>query len=514
MNGAGPAAPEPGRVAIIDLGSNTARLVALEYRPHHSYRLLDELRQVVRLPEGAAPGSPLRPAAARRGLQALAMFSAYCRAAGISDVVATATSAIRDAADRAEFVAAARAEAGLDLRVLGGEEEAVHGLLAVANSFACEDALVLDVGGGSAQLSLMQGRRFVRGRSFPLGAVRTAEAFFAADPPTKASVRAAAAHARESAAEFLRSVPPGLPLIGLGGTVRNLADVRQQQESYPLDLLHGYVLSADALAEVTAQLLELPLAERRALPGLNADRADIMPAGAVVVRELLGEYGASELLVSGQGLREGLFYPRLFPGPGGHLAANVREFSVLNLMRHYPGDERHNRHVQRLALALFDQTRDLHRYGSWERELLGAAALLHDIGMAINYYEHHKHSSFLILGSGLPGFDHRELALISLLARYHRKGRPSPQRLAPLLGRGDVRRLALLTGMLRLAEYLERSKAQRVTDLRCRLEDGVLRIEALTTGDAQVEVREAHARRDLLAGALGLEVEVTGRDGG
>jgi exopolyphosphatase/guanosine-5'-triphosphate,3'-diphosphate pyrophosphatase len=485
--------------------------VALQVEPGHSWRLLDELRQVARLYDGMASGKgsfELQPRARQRALQALTTFSAYCRAAGFTEVVATATSAVRDATNGLEFLAQLEEEAGMKLELLDSSAEAAFGVLAVANSFSVSDAIVLDVGGGSAQLSLMQDRRYVRGASFPLGAVRVTQEFFSGDPAREREVRALVRHIRETAGRFLQELPPGLPVIGMGGTIRNLADIRQERQKYPLDVLHGYQLETSAIEREVYQLREMSLAERRRVAGLNSDRADIMVGGSVVVHELLRLYGAESLTVSGQGLREGLFYPHLFPDQPGHLVPDVREFSVLNLMRHYDGDYRHFEHVKLLALQMFDQLQPVHGFGQRERELLAAAALLHDIGMAINYYEHHKHSSFLIQSSGLPGFSHRELALIALMTHYHRKRRPTFLQLGSLLRKGDQERLELLTGMLRLAEYLERSKSQRVTGLRCVLHDTGLTIEVLSRGDAQVETGEARARRDLLAGALGLQVEI------
>lgn len=494
-------------LAIIDLGSNTAKMIALAYRPNDRYRHLDQLRQVVRLSAGMGPAKIIRADAFERGLTTLALFRAYCEASGIDEVRATATSAVREAANGASFVAAARERAGVELDVLGGEAEAACGVLAVANSVALDDALVLDLGGGSVQLSLMQGRRFVRGDSWPLGAVKATEAFFEHDPPREAAVAALAAATRERVGAWLEGIPAGLPLVGMGGTLRNLANVQQKREAYPVDLLHGYRFASRHLDEVVTDLLATPTDARRGVSGLNSDRADIIAAGGVVIREVVEAYGADELLISGQGLREGLFYPYLFPD-GEHLAPDVRAFSVRNLMRQYYDHPAHNEHVRRLALALFDGLRERHGYGGFERELLGAAALLHDIGMAVDYYGHHKHALYLTMGHALPGFSHREQVLIGLLARYHRKGSPSDKGYGDVLEDGDMPRLRCLAGILRLAEYLERSKAQKVREVRCHLGDGYLQIEARADGDARVEVQEANRRSGLLAEALQLEVEV------
>jgi exopolyphosphatase/guanosine-5'-triphosphate,3'-diphosphate pyrophosphatase len=226
-----------------------------------------------------------------------------------------------------------------------------------------------------------------------------------------------------------------------------------------------------------------------------------------VIREVLELSGQNAITVSGQGIREGLFYPYLFP-EADHLAPEVRRFSVENLVRRYYDHPEHNQHVQQLSLMLFDQLADLHGYGSFERDLLRAAALLHDIGMAINYYDHHKHSFFLVMSMALPGFSHREQAIIALLVRYHRKGAPTDQGLGRLLEPLDMTRVTKLAALLRLAEYLERSKAQKVKTLQCHLAKGYLQIVLGAQGDAHVEVKEANLHSDLLAMAYGLKVEV------
>jgi len=492
---------------IIDLGSNTARLVVMVYRPGYRYQRLDELREVVRLPEGMGGSGILRAAPFERGLQALRTFRSYCDANAIDDVRATATSAVRQASNGAAFVAAARERAGVVLEVLSGEEEARYGALAVANSLAVDDAVVFDLGGGSMQLSSLAGRRFAGGGAVPLGAVRMTEAFLEGDPPKPKALKALRRHVREVLAPRVAELPRGIPVVGMGGSLRNLANVVQSRSGYRPELLHGYRLERRALERLSDELAVMPVAARRDVKGLNRDRADIIVAGSVVIVEALAALDADEVIISGQGLREGLFYPYLFP-EGDHLAPDLRAFSILNLMREYYDNPAHNDHVRLLALELFDQLAPLHGLGPDARELLGAAALIHDIGMAVDYYAHHKHGMYLVMGRALPGFSHREQVLIGLLVRYHRRGAPADLGFGGALEAGDMERLTTLAGLLRLAEYLERSKAQRVRGLRCHLGDGVVQIEALSRGDAEIEVREAGLRSGLLAAALGITVEV------
>lgn len=497
------------RVAVVDVGSNTAKLVDFAFEPGTAFRRVDELRANVRLAQGMGDDGLIRAEPFERGVAALRTFASYCRAAGVDDVLATATSAVRAAANGDAFRTAVRERAGIDLRVLSGEDEARVAALAVANAVSVGDATVVDLGGGSVQLSQLHERRFVGGGSWPLGAVRASEAFLRGDPPKPKSVRALARAARAAFAPwFERAAEAGArPLIGLGGTLRNLADVDQQRRGYPLDLLHGYRLGAAALHALADELVRMRASERADLPGLNRDRADIIAAGAVVWSEVVRASGADEVVVSGQGLREGLFYPRLVPRAD-HLLDDLRAFSVRNLVRHYQAESAHDEHVRALAWQLFDQTAALHGLGPWERELLGAAALLHDVGMAIDGYRHDHHGKTLVLGRALPGFDHREQALVALLVRFHRKGQVGDEGLGAVLAPGDLERVRALAGMLRVAEYLDRGKAQRVKGVDVHVGSGVAQIVALADGEARLEVETARDRADLLAGGLGVAVEV------
>jgi len=499
------------RIAIVDVGSNTAKLIALEYRAGHSWRQLDELRAVVRLSSGLDDGGLLRPRPFARGLAALRTFASYAAAVGVDDLVATATSAVRDARNGPEFVAAGRA-LGIDLRVLDGVEEARIGALAVVNGLDVRDGVALDLGGGSFQLAEIADRRWRRGASWPLGAVRAQERFLRGDPPKPKSLRALREAVRAAVAGFADGAASPSTLVGVGGTVRNLANVHQKRVGYPLDLLHGYLLPADGLRALADEIAGLDAAGRLEVAGLNRDRADIIVAGATVLAEVVAALGVDALRVSGQGLREGLFYPFLLPDAPGHLLEDVRGFSVLNLMRQYHDDPAHNGHVRTLALALFDGLRPWHPFGESERELLGHAAWIHDIGMAVDYYRHEHHGLALTLGRALPGFSHREQVLLALLVRYHRKGTPGSDGFAALLEPGDDERLRLLAGVLRLAEYLERGKAQRVTGVEVGPSGDEIVVRARSEGDVQVEDEAANLRRDLLAQALGRSLTVVGRD--
>ena len=399
------------------------------------------------------------------GLRPCGCSSAFATALRADPIIATATSAVRDAANGALFVSRVQAELGLDLRVLDGEREAYYGTIGALNDVSLSDGAVLDIGGGSAQISLVRGRRYVRGQSAPIGALALTDSLIKHDPISDGELKAVRHEIECQLDKFdwLDSVPR--QLVGLGGTIRSMARIEAARQDYPLSTLHGFELTQTSVEESIHQFRTLALNKRLKVPGLRNDRADIILAGALVIEAIMARLKVDRLTVAVNGLREGLFYEYFW----GHLVdpviSDIRSFGVLNLARTYHYHKTHANHVRFLAGRMFDQLAPLHGYGAGERALLEAAALLHDLGTAIGYDAHDVHSLTLITNSGLPGFSPREIALIALLARYHRKGIPSTSAYASVLGAGDDLLLMRLAAILRLAEYLERGRTSAVDDV-------------------------------------------------
>ena len=488
-------------VGIADLGSNTARLVVFEFERGQWFQMVDSVREAVRLGEGLARDGRLAPAAVSRALAAVELFEDYAQAVGLDSLEILATSAVRDASNRDEVLAPIRRE-GYSVRVLPGEEEAELGVLAVANAFAVDDAFVMDLGGGSAQVSRMAARRYVGGRAYPLGAVRLTEKWLHDDPPAGREI---AALERNVAAELTRAAArireSGLPLIAMGGTVRTLAKIDQAMRAYPLPILHGYRLSRERLEAVVEKLRRASLDERRTIDGLRPDRADIIVAGGLVYRWLLRAAELDEVIISGHGVREGALYRHLLPAP--YCVDDVRSFSVRNLARRHSQPAVHIHQVAKLAEQIFLALQPLHALGDSERELLAAAAELHDVGVTLDYYRHHKHGQYILTSSALPGFDHQELAMLALLIRYHRRGVPRARGYKGLLSAEHERALICLTACLRAAESLERSRAGRVRDLVIDYDDHQIRFELQSEEEPAVELWEVRKHAELFANAFG-----------
>jgi exopolyphosphatase / guanosine-5'-triphosphate,3'-diphosphate pyrophosphatase len=487
------------RLAVIDLGSNSFRLVVF-MAAGGWWRRTDEIYEPVRIGEGLAASGRLGEEPMRRALATLDVFDHFCRAAGLladrpigdrtgspivqprisarsigGEVDAVATSAIRDAENADGFLALAREHTSLPIRVLSREQEARYGYLAAVNSTTLTDGCVLDLGGGSLQLVRVADRLARELGSWRLGAVRMTERFLPAGDGRRRAERRQIEELREHVARELeqaewlsRSAPR---LVGLGGTVRNLAVAAQRASGLPSGGVQAATVSTEALDELVERLAALPASERSSVPGIKPARADLVLAGAIVVQGALLAGGFDGLEVTEAGLREGVFFERLLADRDPPLFADLRRTSVLNLAAQYRPDMAHTHHVAALALAMFDELARLHLHDGdrIERELLWAACMLHDIGMSVDYDDHHKHSRYLILNGGLPGYSPIEVAIVAQAARYHRKGMPDPGPLAALFGPRDAARLDRCAVLLRLAEDLERSRDQLVRGTRFTL---------------------------------------------
>jgi len=455
------------QVAVIDLGSNSWRLVVYTFSPGEWWKRTDELYEIVRIGAGLAATGRLGLEAIERGLETLAVFDRFCRASGLepAEVHAIATSAIRDAANGEEFLRSAEKTMGQPIEVLSASEEARYGYIAAVNTTTITDGVVLDLGGGSMQLIRVEDRQATELTSFPLGAVRMTERFMSDGGPAKRKdIKRLRAHVFESLSDLDWLSRAGPRLVGLGGSVRNLAAAAGRIAGQ-VDLgVQGFVITAEMLDDLVQRLAALPATERGSISGIKPGRADIILAAALVLQAVveLGDFDGIE--VTEAGLREGLFLGRTLLAPEDPLFPDVRRAAVRNLAVQYESDLAHVEHVALLALQMFDSLVEggLFEPGPGERELLWAAAMLHDVGMTINYDDHHKHSRYLILSAELPGFDPRERALIAQISRYHRKGAPELGEVASLAREDDEKLLDRCAMVLRLAEHLERGRDQSV----------------------------------------------------
>jgi exopolyphosphatase/guanosine-5'-triphosphate,3'-diphosphate pyrophosphatase len=505
--------PAATRLGAIDIGTNSIRLAVAEVDPDGRYRVLDEEREMTRLGHGLFARGRLLNEPMERSLAALAKMHTIAKGFEVVELRVVATSAVREAANGRAFCQEVRRRCGMRVDVISGEEEAQLALRSALHHFdlAGRSVAVVDIGGGSMEVTLTAGSVVDEVLTLPLGAVRLTERYGTdgiLSPKRWRKLRRAIDRALN---EKLRK-PPFHPeiMIGSGGTFTNLAAMAQFEREGSERSVQGYPMSRAEVVHLLHRLRATPLAERRETPGLNPRRADIIVAGAAAVSRLAKRLGTQQILVNSGGLRDGLLLGMIeerFPSEARKSAGPVSRLdSARAFARQCRSSERHCEHVAQLATQLFDGLAERFGVPADSRELLEAGALLHDIGYVINHAKHHKHAYHLILNGDLQGFTQRELEIVACVARYHRKAFPKKRHTAfARLERADRRLVRALAGMLRVADGLDRTHTQRISAVTCATHRGFVELTLQARTDPRVEIWDAERKAGLFQRAFDLE---------
>lgn len=494
------------KLAVIDIGTNSIHLVLAEILPDASYKILDRFKDMTRLGDGAFATRRLSDAAIARALNTLKTLVTLARNKGFDRIVATATSAVREARNGGDFVNQVAEQTGLTVRVISGTEEARLIFLGVKHSIALpeEPALVVDVGGGSVELIVGNREAMLHAKSLKLGAIRLLDQFLLkapAPPPMLRALEEAVTGQLKAALDTFKTKTFD-SVIATSGMAGNLADIIcLKQTGRPLPQQNLARVALKDLRLLETELARSSLKARLALPGLDPKRVDTLLPAAVVLRRLLELTGQDEMTLCDKAIREGVIYDFIAKHREGLKAEteipDVRRRNVIGLARRCHAPEVHSLHVADLALRLFDQTKRLHGLGPQERGWLEYAAILHDIGYLINPRQHHKHAYYLIMNSDLGGLTADDIQVIANVARYHRRAVPGLRHqgfesLTPRLKRV----VRILSALLRVADGLDRTHFSVVRTVSVKA-GKMMTIDATVTGDAEMELWAAKNRADL-----------------
>jgi exopolyphosphatase/guanosine-5'-triphosphate,3'-diphosphate pyrophosphatase len=456
-------------VAVIDVGSNSGRVVCYAVDAAGQLRILATSRAALRLVREVEDDKRLSQKAIERTLAALRDFRAVARGAGARRIVGVATAALRDAADGPALIRRVRRELGIPLRIIDGDKEARLGFLGAVRGLPVERGMTFDMGGGSLQLTRFKNRRLVRSISLPLGSLRLSNRFLRHDPPREEEQHRLRAYVRRKLAKAgFGRLGRGEELVGTGGTIRNLANVDRRSRSYPIARLHGYVLSRKRVAEIAALLASRRLAERDRVAGLSDERGDSIVGGALAIETLLETVEAERIRVSGQGVREGLAYSLL----GSQLpsVAHVQALSIASLVSRFATYDRATAARRRLIAAALHGSLDPRAPLELVPALDHAAELL-DLGRSLDYFDRYEHTAEIVVATELLGFSHRDVALIAAILYSAREEGPGPKAWSPLLRDADFAGVARAGLVLALADDLE-ERCPRGAKVRLRVRRG------------------------------------------
>jgi len=502
-----PARDSTSRLGAIDIGSNSVRLVIAQVFGSGEYRILDEERITTRLARSLGSTGRLSEASIDATIETLGRFQKIASGYGVSSMRTIATCAVREAENREEFAERVRSETGLEMDVIGPLEEAQFAYRSVQQAFDISERTVViaDIGGGSTEVILAANEHVQEIYSTPLGAVRMTELYGPPEGLFPGDYGRMLKQIRGQVKEHMRK-PALAPqvLIGSGGTFTTMAAILMADRGQTGQPEWGYRASH-------ADLQKMTLKERRGVPGLSADRADIIVAGLAVIDAIMARFKVNTVQVHNRGVRDGLLLTmieELHP----ERSEISREVAVERFAASCGVDLEHARHVMHLAVSIFDQLVEPLGLDPRDRSILETAAIVQDVGYLINYDKHHKHSYHLILNSQLPGCRRHELELIANVARYHRGARPKKKHENfRRLSKQDQQKVKQLVAILRVAGGLDRSHRQLVRNVKVKVTEGAVQLTAMTRDDPEVDVWATRSRAKLFEKIFDLTLEVVAK---
>ncbi|MEM7181706.1 MAG: Ppx/GppA phosphatase family protein [Spirochaetota bacterium] len=497
-------------LAAIDLGTNSFHLIIVKVKPDGSFESLGKEKDSVRLGSGAGLTDVITPDATNRGISCLERFQKLANVQN-AEIRAVATSAIREAKNKNEFIHRVESELGIRIEVISGYEEArliYFGILQGLQVFD-KKVLAIDIGGGSTEVSLGYQGNLLFAQSLKIGAVRLTDKFFNGDPiensdvlQCKMFVQSMLTPLRKPLEEIGNDI-----VIGSSGTIQAIAQmIIAMKKEEPPRILSNYSFSQQDLKRLREVIDDAnTLKKRTKIPGMDTKRADIIVAGSIILEEIFNKFNIKTMTVSDFALREGIILDTIKQwedrgAPEDNLN-NIRFKSVMNLFNAFPYEKGHVEHVTRLSKKVFDDLLSLHRCPLVAREYLFAASMLHEVGFGISHSSHHKHSAYIIRNSEiLAGYNYDEVEIIALTARYHRKSIPKSKhsefvRLSPE-NQALVKKLA---GILRITDGLDRSRQSTITSIRAEVVKDKVNffVKTKEDSDSTVEIWSANQKKDL-----------------
>ena len=485
------------KIGIIDLGSNTARLLIVNMFADGHYMVVDEMKESVRLGQDMDRDGFLKPQRTAETIRTLKMFKRLCDASGVEKIIAVGTAAVRRAKNQRSFLEEIQATCNLRIRVLSEEEEATLVYRGVINTMDIPRGLILEIGGGSTKIVYYNRRNMLNYATLPFGAVTLTDLFAAETSPEEA-----AKHIEEFFTEQLKKLPwlkevdPEVQMIGVGGSFRNLFRISKLIKKYPLDTVHNYHISTEDFTSMYNMMKGLDVDKRKKIKGLSPKRADIMPAAMAIIKSFTGYMNINDFAIGSYGLREGIMINQALPITQEKPISDVLGYSLSTLIKYYECDEKHVEHVVGLSVQLFKQLRVLHKFPRQYLKVLKIAAGMHDCGMRLRYYNHSKHSGYVILNSAIYGATHREIVLAAFVAAGWKRedvNLSEWQKYKDIVLEEDLDAVKKLGVLLRIAECLDRSQAGLVTGINCDVLGDSVIMKTEVTGDANLELNEAIA---------------------
>ncbi len=481
------------KFAIIDLGSNSVRTIIMKIYNNGSYKMVDQAKEMVRLSENMGPEMTLKPKPIKRTLYTLKLFKKIIDAHKVDKVLCVATAAVRSAKNKDFFIKKVKEETGFEVNVISGEQEAYYDYLGVINTIDINDCILIDIGGASTEIAWIKNRKLKKAISLPYGAVLLTEQFLKEDFKSIERIRKLEEFicGEIEKIRWLKKLKR-IPVVGLGGTIRTIAKIDKKKIKFPFQSLHNYQITKDEVLYAYNKVSSKKVKKIKKIKGVKKTRADIITAGLAPIKCLMDCVKTKKLIISGNGLREGIFFENYFKtlNKETKIVDDVLKSSIYNNLRIYDVNVKHAEHVKNLALSLFDQTEKLHGFGKKERKLLEVGAMFHDVGKYVDYYNHHRHGFYLTLNSRIYGLRNRELTICAFLVGRHRDTslKESWKKYKMLIDKNDYKMIKKLSLFLKIAEMLDRGEYEIIEGVDCEVLSDCVIMKVKSIGDADLEI--------------------------
>jgi len=480
------------KIVVIDIGSNSIRLILVRLGDQGNFKIIHDLKESVGLEKDLESDSSIKPDRIRKALRTLTMFRNHCEAVQPDQVFAVATEAVRRATNQDYFLERIKEETGFEVRVLSGREEAYYGYVGVNNSMDIKDALLMDLGGGSTELTWMLDGQVKESVSLPLGALNITQQFDLLDNIKDEQMR----KAQNSIVEVFKQVPwlSGLQpqtLIGIGGTFRNLCKIDRRRKSYPLERTHNYPMQIQDIMDIHSDVSARNLKQRKTVKGLSSERWDNIVGATTVITQLINYASVNDVVISGHGLREGLIYDYIARTL--NLSGDVLEKSLVKNLNNYNLDVGHARTIYKISSSLYRQLQSLAKINGDYDKVLKAASMMHDVGSALNFYQQNEHLFYMLVNSELHGMSHRELVMSAYAAcnQFNTKKQYPGTRFRAFLTDKDEEALQRIGLLIRIARSLDRSMSGLIQDVACEIERDRVIVKTISAGNIELEIRDA-----------------------
>lgn len=509
------------RITAIDLGTNSFHVVIVDVSPDGTFEIIDALKEMVQLGKNGV-GKPLSAEAMDLGIETLRKFKTLSDSYRSDLILAYATSAIREAPNGGEFIQRTIDEVRIKILAIPGimEAELIGHAVQHALNLGPHKALVIDIGGGSTEFIITDQSQFYFLDSQKIGVSRMTSDFVKSDPISRKDIKALIDCYKVKLTGILQAVDMySIPiLVGTSGTMQNIAAMIAAEKKLNTHLtLNEFEYSAQDFFRFFEKFIKLNRKQRLDVPGLDPKRVDFIVAGLILVKYVLEKTGIERIKTSTQALREGIIL-RYIKHQSSELSLmsrfpDTRRRSIHELLIKCNWHEQHSTQVARIALKLFDDLRPWHDLTDQDRELLEYASLTHDIGYHISHKKHHKHALYLILNADLKGFQQEEIEIIANVARYHRRSTPKARHSHfDILNPEQKKKIRALSGILRVADGLDRSHYQNVRDFKVEVSDVKISITLDAIGDPELEIWGATRKSELFEKLFNRQLVIHGSD--